>query len=365
MWYPVWYPVPTLVPAPVWFQTSQSQFENVLENFIKLKNFINTTICRFENDRISKWRVLYLGYLGLLKTAVTRNFPRSLIEITSNHFAVWISERLLNIFHTQATNIFYWIFEVNQIQFSERFNKSKIFYQITAEKLIFCVKWIQSIQTSWFNQIRLWNSLTIMNQPLRIIVKKKFNIFKRQVFIVSPPTFPSTTHAKFIFRWAGRWQNWCFSRLLSITNNYAVASQPADGSESKYKNRKRLNLKIIYIIIKWGAFSRWSFRSISAWGSIGTATIRKTHPTLVFQDMITCVQYHIENLDHSFIILILWKFIYLLDYIDVGDRNILMTNLCHHYILVTIISVVIYYGEINFWVFLCVGCLRRCKNLKL
>ena len=199
-----------------------------------------------------------------------------------------------------------------------------------------------------------------MNQPLRIIVKKKFNIFKRQVFIVSQPTFPSTTHAKFIFRWARRWQNWCFSRLLSITNNYAVASQPADGPESKYKNRKRLNLKIIYIIIKWAACSRCSSSLCCLMLNSDEMTIGKIHYILVFQDMITCVQYHIENLDHSFIILILWKFIYLLGYIDVGDRNILMTNLCHHYTLVTRITVVIYYGEINFWVLLRVGCLRRC-----
>ena len=31
--------------------------------------------------------------------------------------------------------------------------------------------------------------------------------------------------------------------------------------------------------LKWDAFSRWSFRSIFAWGSIETTTIRKTHPT--------------------------------------------------------------------------------------
>ena len=121
-----------------------------------------------------------------------------------------------------------------------------------AEKQIFYVKWTQSIQISWFNQIHLWNSLTIMNHQLRITVKKKFNIFKHQVFIVSPPTHLSTmvtSHAKFIFRRTRRWQNWCFARLLSVTNNYAVASQSANGPKSKYKNRKRLNLKILCFII--------------------------------------------------------------------------------------------------------------------
>ena len=32
--------------------------------------------------------------------------------------------------------------------------------------------------------------------------------------------------------------------------------------------------------MKWGASSRWSFRPIFAWGSIETATIAMTHPTL-------------------------------------------------------------------------------------
>ena len=32
--------------------------------------------------------------------------------------------------------------------------------------------------------------------------------------------------------------------------------------------------------IKWCASSLWSFRPNSAWGSIGTTTIGKTHPTL-------------------------------------------------------------------------------------
>ena len=36
--------------------------------------------------------------------------------------------------------------------------------------------------------------------------------------------------------------------------------------------------------IKWSAYSPWSFRPNFAWGSIGTTTIRKTHPTLLCQD---------------------------------------------------------------------------------
>ena len=35
-----------------------------------------------------------------------------------------------------------------------------------------------------------------------------------------------------------------------------------------------------YVMIKWGASSRWSFGPKSAWGSIET-TIGKTHPTLL------------------------------------------------------------------------------------
>ena len=33
--------------------------------------------------------------------------------------------------------------------------------------------------------------------------------------------------------------------------------------------------------IKWSAYSRWSFGSNSAWGSVETMTKRKTHPTLL------------------------------------------------------------------------------------
>ena len=36
-------------------------------------------------------------------------------------------------------------------------------------------------------------------------------------------------------------------------------------------------------IIKWGASLQWSFGPNSAWGSIETATIGKTHPTLLWK----------------------------------------------------------------------------------
>ena len=35
--------------------------------------------------------------------------------------------------------------------------------------------------------------------------------------------------------------------------------------------------------LKWDAFPRWSFSLSSAWGSIETTTIRKTHPTLALE----------------------------------------------------------------------------------
>ena len=38
--------------------------------------------------------------------------------------------------------------------------------------------------------------------------------------------------------------------------------------------------KLIFRNIKWGASSRWSFDPNSAWGSIGTMTIGKTHSSL-------------------------------------------------------------------------------------
>ena len=53
------------------------------------------------------------------------------------------------------------------------------------EKQIFSVKWIRSTQISWFNPIHLWNKPMIMNPQSQIIAKKKFNISKHPVFIVS------------------------------------------------------------------------------------------------------------------------------------------------------------------------------------
>ena len=40
-------------------------------------------------------------------------------------------------------------------------------------------------------------------------------------------------------------------------------------------------LPVLVSKIKWAASSRWSFSPNSAWGSIGTATIGKMHPTLL------------------------------------------------------------------------------------
>ena len=37
-------------------------------------------------------------------------------------------------------------------------------------------------------------------------------------------------------------------------------------------------------MIKWGVSSRWSFHPISAWGSIETTTIGKTHPSLLMSE---------------------------------------------------------------------------------
>ena len=138
------------------------------------------------------------------------------------------------------------------------------------EKQIFSVKWIRSTQISWFNPIHLWNKPMIMNPQSQIIAKKKFNISKHPVFIVSlfpflmaqietlcwwqnqSPKSNQSSHQhissstfvtniaearlncnlwiiqKLIFRWARRWQNWCFTRLLSITNNHADTSQSAN-----------------------------------------------------------------------------------------------------------------------------------------
>ena len=42
-----------------------------------------------------------------------------------------------------------------------------------------------------------------------------------------------------------------------------------------------LHLRKFSFKLKWGASSRWSFGSNSAWSSIETTTIGKTHPTLV------------------------------------------------------------------------------------
>ena len=45
----------------------------------------------------------------------------------------------------------------------------------------------------------------------------------------------------------------------------------------------RLNdgiFRIFELSVKWGAPSQWSFRPNSAWGSLKTTTIARTHPTL-------------------------------------------------------------------------------------
>ena len=50
------------------------------------------------------------------------------------------------------------------------------------------------------------------------------------------------------------------------------------------KNRTKAQVKTNYKTIKWYASSRWSFDTISAWGSIDTTTIGKTHPIYNFKD---------------------------------------------------------------------------------
>ena len=45
------------------------------------------------------------------------------------------------------------------------------------------------------------------------------------------------------------------------------------------------------MITKVGAFSRWSYRPTSAWGSIETITMSKTHPTLTYFYLFYSVNY--------------------------------------------------------------------------
>ena len=51
-----------------------------------------------------------------------------------------------------------------------------------------------------------------------------------------------------------------------------------------FNKKTKLNFQKIYLrsllVMKWSASFRSSFRPNSAWGSIGTKTTRKTHPTL-------------------------------------------------------------------------------------
>ena len=53
----------------------------------------------------------------------------------------------------------------------------------------------------------------------------------------------------------------------------------------------------VYLAMKWGASSRWSFRPNSAWGSKETTTIGKTHPTLYYiyliHILVFCHEFHI------------------------------------------------------------------------
>ena len=50
----------------------------------------------------------------------------------------------------------------------------------------------------------------------------------------------------------------------------AVSTEAKPDSSSL--NKLKTQLKVKNCLIKWGASSRWSFGSISAWGSIETAT---------------------------------------------------------------------------------------------
>ena len=56
--------------------------------------------------------------------------------------------------------------------------------------------------------------------------------------------------------------------------------QKSPGIKFAEVKEKSNNYPSFNLHVKWSAYSRWSFRPNSALGSIGTMTIRKTHPTL-------------------------------------------------------------------------------------
>ena len=70
-----------------------------------------------------------------------------------------------------------------------------------------------------------------------------------------------------------------FTKGMTKRFNNAGANLSRVGSNLISSNKKKNDVSLNFFI-KWGMPSRWSFHPISAWGSIGTTTMRKMRPTL-------------------------------------------------------------------------------------
>ena len=68
---------------------------------------------------------------------------------------------------------------------------------------------------------------------------------------------------------------WRKKQLLASRTSGDIFSLP-DGELGRFSQARNCQS----LLIKWGVSSRWSFRPNFAWGSIETATIRKTNLTL-------------------------------------------------------------------------------------
>ena len=70
---------------------------------------------------------------------------------------------------------------------------------------------------------------------------------------------------------------------------------------AEYLASMAINYIYIFRLIKprWNAFSLWSFRTVSAWGSIETTTIRKTRTTLALEMLARILSLNVELKDRN------------------------------------------------------------------
>ena len=80
------------------------------------------------------------------------------------------------------------------------------------------------------------------------------------------------------FRTIGRWEFESSGYVITFLYFISIRSKALAITKQWYNRWWSISI----LTIKWGASSWWSFRRNSAWGSIETTTIEKTHSTLLY-----------------------------------------------------------------------------------